>query len=336
MGYTHKWVPPYAETPNNLTVWKALCQDIHDQIVASGLDVAADTGQLSISGVGSLPSYGTYAGFKMYKFDDAAQATMPIFIKVEFGVDSDALHGNIGYYSSGSAKTLRIRVTIGTATNGSGTVTGNTIQYSCPHNVTTSSDGTTYNAQASKGFSFICYNTTRGFFGLVYQAGGRDISSSSPGAYGSYSGSSLVILIQRFTDADGTVNDDGFTVVYPYLTQVISQGTWLTGNLAQSKAQSLHSDGTVTNATLQLSRATSHPYQGNISADHPYAYDDLIGVKEVQTLAVARLGAVSAAQEIDLDISTGITQHMISVGRETCMSFYPTKGQEHCMFMLWE
>jgi len=330
MGYTHKWVPPSAAYGNNLTAWKTICQDIHTQLLASGLDAASDTGQLDITAVGALPSFGGWAGYKMYTFDDGL--TPAIFIKLEFGLGTDGLHDG-GY---GAHKMIRIRVTIGSATDGAGGITGNSVQYQCPQSYN-APDGTNYLTSLIAGYSMLCYNQDRGFLGLYYQVAGRPSVVYDGNKYGGYVGATLVINIQRLYDADGTVNSDGYMVLYPDLATADGNNpTWTFGNMTQSKAKIIHADNSITQATSQISRTLTHPYQGNISCDHPYAFDDLNGVVEMSCVGVSKLNAISIAQEFDLELAPSITQHMISVGRETSMSFYPTKGQEHCAFMLWE
>jgi hypothetical protein len=53
----------------------------------------------------------TLQGYELYSFSDALQATQPVFIKVEYG-------------SGAAATNPAVRFTVGTAHNGSGTLTG--------------------------------------------------------------------------------------------------------------------------------------------------------------------------------------------------------------------
>jgi hypothetical protein len=91
--------------------WRAFCLEFQSAILASGFLVAAsDTGQIDLTSA-SRPAINTHAGFKMYRADDALQATKPIFVKVEFGC------GN-------ATNRPKISVTVSTGTNGAGTQTG--------------------------------------------------------------------------------------------------------------------------------------------------------------------------------------------------------------------
>jgi hypothetical protein len=91
--------------------WRAWCLEIQAAILASGFLIAAsDTGQIDLT-TAVRPAIGTLAGFKMYRANDALQATKPIFVKVEFGVGTSTARGKISISSA-------------TSTNGSGTLSG--------------------------------------------------------------------------------------------------------------------------------------------------------------------------------------------------------------------
>jgi hypothetical protein len=79
---------------------------------AGGWTVTADTGQIDFTTVAAPGAVSTYMGYKMYTFSDALNATYPIYVKIEFGS------------SSASANNPSIQVTIGTGSNGTGTITG--------------------------------------------------------------------------------------------------------------------------------------------------------------------------------------------------------------------
>ena len=333
MGYTHAWVPPAIAASNDLTSWKLICQDIHTQMLASGLSAGTDTGQLDITAVTPLPTSGTFAGYKMYQMDDGV--SLPIYIKLEFGVGVSGL----STYGYGSFKTLRIRVTIGSSTDGTGTVTGNVIQYSCPQGVNYA-DGGTYASPTSYGYSFICYNPDRGFLGIMYQGeGGRNESIQGAGGnnYGLYSGSTLTILIQRTCDEDGVPTNTGYNVIYPNLaTNNNTNELWNYGNLPISQGEYYDgTDGTVSQPTAQWSRALTHPYMGKTALDSPVIFNNMNGMSEMNCVLVGKLAATSAGQELEVTIATGITQNMMCIGRETGLSFGPSY-QRHAAFILWE
>lgn len=87
-------------------VW---AQALHAVITTFLTDTAA-TGSVDLTTM-SRPGTNAYAGFKVYRFNDALQASCPVFLKVEYGTGVFATNGEI-------------RVTAGTAHDGSGTLTG--------------------------------------------------------------------------------------------------------------------------------------------------------------------------------------------------------------------
>lgn len=91
--------------------YRTFCQGAHNALVSIGTLVqTADTGQLNLSTV-TRPSIGTYAGYEIFRFNDALQATVPIFVKVEYG-------------SSATAVTIpALGVTCGSGTDGAGNLT---------------------------------------------------------------------------------------------------------------------------------------------------------------------------------------------------------------------
>jgi hypothetical protein len=91
--------------------WRSWCDAVDQAMRASGfLVLAADTGQIDLT-TAVRPSAGAFAGFKMYKANDALQATKPVFVKLEFGVASATNRG-------------KLQLSVSTATNGAGTPTG--------------------------------------------------------------------------------------------------------------------------------------------------------------------------------------------------------------------
>lgn len=81
------------------------------QLTAVGLVQAADTGQINWTTVARPGAINTTAGFEIWRFNDSLQATKPVFIKLEYGV-------------AGALDRPRVAVSVSTATNGTGTLTG--------------------------------------------------------------------------------------------------------------------------------------------------------------------------------------------------------------------
>lgn len=90
--------------------FRAWVADFIAQLLAVGIVQTADTGQINTASVNRAAANND-AGYAVFRFDDSLQATAPIFFKVYFG--------------SGFNNTVpRIRVQVGTASNGTGTVSG--------------------------------------------------------------------------------------------------------------------------------------------------------------------------------------------------------------------
>lgn len=86
---------------------------VHENaILGAGLVRAADTGQIDWATVTKPVGALTDAGYVMYRFNDALQATRPIHLKVQYGTNNTATGG-------------RMQISVGLAgTNGAGTFIG--------------------------------------------------------------------------------------------------------------------------------------------------------------------------------------------------------------------
>ena len=90
--------------------FKSWAQAISAAFAAFGWIQAADSGQVNWSSLASVPS-NAYV-YEIWKANDAQAATLPIFVRVEYGY---------------SATVVRIRVTVGTGSDGSGTINGGVV-----------------------------------------------------------------------------------------------------------------------------------------------------------------------------------------------------------------
>lgn len=91
----------------NFRAWSKFISDV---FALGWVDTAA-AGQINFATVTAPVAINTSQGFKVYRMDDALQATKPVFIKLEFG-------------SGAAAITPGIWVTIGTTHDGAGTIGG--------------------------------------------------------------------------------------------------------------------------------------------------------------------------------------------------------------------
>lgn len=84
---------------------------ISNNIIAFGMVKTADTGQTLPA---SLPAFGTtnaFAGYEIFRFNDALQSTAPVYVKIEYGCGPIANGFGVG-------------ITVGSSTDGAGNITG--------------------------------------------------------------------------------------------------------------------------------------------------------------------------------------------------------------------
>jgi hypothetical protein len=80
-------------------------------LVSAGFTQASDTGQTNPATITAPAGATASQGYEIWRFADTHQAAAPIFIKIEYG-------------SGGAATRPAIYVTVGTSTDGAGTITG--------------------------------------------------------------------------------------------------------------------------------------------------------------------------------------------------------------------
>lgn len=134
------------QTDAGFRAWGA---DFNAKLTAIGLTQTSDTGQINWASV-TRPGTSTNAGYEIWRFNDAAHSTAPIFIRLDYG-------------TGGSAARPRVQLTIGTGSNGSGTITG-AVQSAVTVSATTGS------ATGGTVTSYFCY--ADGFLGIVHGAAG--------------------------------------------------------------------------------------------------------------------------------------------------------------------
>ena len=94
--------------------------EFNAKLAAIGLIQTADTGQINWTTVVRPGTAATDAGFEIWAFPDALQATAPIYLKIAYG--------NVNGLNS-----PRVRIQVGTGTNGAGTLTGVTTALNLIH-----------------------------------------------------------------------------------------------------------------------------------------------------------------------------------------------------------
>lgn len=188
-------------------------QAIHDMLIAAGLTQTSDTGQATIASL-TRPAASAVSGYEMFRFSDTEQATLPIFIRVDYG--------------SGSVQTNpALRIQVGTSTNGAGTVGGtfytNTVNAQW-HSATDS-------AAATKP-AFAAYNN--GYAVIAF--GIDDVNSRG-----------VFFLIERPKLQDGSRTTDGWILWARYSTTSVAYVFGI-GRSSSMTSVTPASSGTIANA----------------------------------------------------------------------------------------
>lgn len=172
---TRTWVSPVSHADD--AGFRAWGLELSTELDAF-LPKTADTGQINWSTV-TRPATNTAAGYEIRRFNDSLQATAPIFIKLEYGTFNSAMIPSIW-------------LTVGTGTNGAGTLTGSVTQRAqCTYSA----------APNSSGYPSLI-SSLPGFFGLLWKAG-----TAASGGQGFFA-------MARHANASGVANGDGFMVFW--------------------------------------------------------------------------------------------------------------------------
>jgi hypothetical protein len=195
---------------STLANFKSWAQVISNAFASFGWTQTADSGQVNWGTIASVPS-SAYV-YEIWKAADSQASTTPIYIKVEYGF---------------SATAIRIRLTTGSGSNGSGTITGSIMG---PY-VITEAAGSILNQGAT---TFSCYlsGDSGEFRAMMWQT-----STIAECVFG----------IERSKDSSGAKTTD-------YVTFVAVNAASLTGWVQQSMATG---SSNVTPAEVNLMTFTS-------------------------------------------------------------------------------
>lgn len=158
--------------------FRAWAQAIHDHIAATGMVQTADTGQINLATVTRPTAINTVAGFEIWRFDDALQATAPMFFKAEYGIGL-------------TLDRPMLSTSVATGTNGAGTLTGQVSTRSTGGASTVRTSGATQ-PQYSAG------NKSR--LHLVHN-------------FDTLGGAGHMIIVERTKDAAGNETADGIVFI---------------------------------------------------------------------------------------------------------------------------
>jgi hypothetical protein len=101
-------LPAFLSNDADFRTW---VQGIQAQLAVAGMVKTADTGQINSATVARPGVINTAAGYEVYRFDDALQATRPVFFKLEYGV-------------GGAVDRPAIWLTAGSSSDGAGAING--------------------------------------------------------------------------------------------------------------------------------------------------------------------------------------------------------------------
>lgn len=172
----------YSEIINHTTDagFRAWATNLSTALQACGLVKTADTGQINLTTV-TRAGAGGLAGYEIYRFNDALQATRPIFVRVE-------------YRTGSSPDSAQIQVTFGTGTNGAGTLAG----------VTVSTNTSTTNATPPVG-AIPTYVTLSGSALVIAWAINYNTTTAAGGG---------IYICDRFRDESGAATSEGMYVLF--------------------------------------------------------------------------------------------------------------------------
>lgn len=235
------WIPPRStigsaatETALEVNAWVS---DFFNRMNTLDLIQTSDTGQYvpgTTDCYTSLASNGGELAYQVYRLNDVHSATHPLYIKLHFSAVTGTKTN--GFSISGT-------VTVGTATNGSGDFIGATLSKQVYSGYNVSGAG-----RMGGNISFACTNSSRGFFALVFNAGGQ--SPAYDQRYAPFS-----FCIDRIPNPDGSPSTDGFSL---YSTNL----TYNSNNPVNNNANSYNNVGVCSQQTLMFegSKIYSHGY----------------------------------------------------------------------------
>jgi hypothetical protein len=164
-------------------LFRAWVQFIEDLIVTTGgWTNTTDTGQMTISTATHPGGSTTKVGYRVYHMADTLQSTSPVYMRIDYG-------------SAGAANNPAFWVTIGTGSNGAGTITGIAFNggASASPTVATGSSGT----NACNSYGSASTNRVQGL--LFVRSGANDL---------------MIFSIERTKDSSGADTGDGILFAF--------------------------------------------------------------------------------------------------------------------------
>jgi hypothetical protein len=157
-------------------------------VTQCGMTQTADTGQMATPCATAHPAGTSTVGYYVLRFNDTLQSTTPIFIKLDFGA------------SSNGSNYPTMLITVGTGSNGSGTITGAMAK-------STAVMGYVVGQVTSNFVSRFVYNATQGVAGMAFKIGAYSAATTQYSGLGGF-------YIYRTVDNTGAPTADGFHVIF--------------------------------------------------------------------------------------------------------------------------
>lgn len=161
--------------------FRAWGAEFASKLSAAGLVQTADTGQVNWVTV-TRPGVSTNGGYEIWRMNDTQQATAPVFLRIDYGTGTNAAMP-------------RMQFTFGTASNGTGTITGTAL-------TTSRLAGTGVPASTVTAYqSYLC--VTQGFFGFAWKVGSTTANVANH-----------FLLFSRTVDTSGVATAIGATIIW--------------------------------------------------------------------------------------------------------------------------
>jgi len=160
---------------------RRLIKDYRNLLTGCGLVKVPVMGEIDVETVTYPASSNTSAGFDIFRFNDALQATAPIYLKIEYG--RAASGGSFGLWA-----------TLGTTVSAEGVLSGA---------LSDRRGMSSYLESAATGVSYSCH--TDGFFGVINRPGGA--ASTNYAGSGSFA-------VCRSCDANGYPTGRGAYIIW--------------------------------------------------------------------------------------------------------------------------
>ena len=287
---TYVWNSSISQSTN--TTFQAWVNEIFTALVTQcGLTQTADTGQMAVPCVSAVPAINTLAGYYVFSFNDTLQGTAPIFLRLDFG--------------TGSVATLPlIEITVGTGSNGAGTITGlgSAAINKFGVSVSVAPGGGAFN-------SYACYNATQGVLWVVGKLGAPGAGYNGQFAFGLWrtvnpsgapTADGLYVMTTSNVTGAGTY---GCTTILNYNTSAIQYGPASWFQIGGLTIVPFGETATIQGTTGQVFPVFQ--YKGNATTP---------GVGITNAVTLAAVAEIPVATTVSANILGSLTMTYLSVG----------------------